>query len=90
MKPEVIERQRLDQWLVFARFTKTRSLAQAMVVGGKVRINGEKCLKPDRMIQPGHVLTLATGSTIRVIRVEALAMRRGPAPEAALLYHDVE
>ena len=38
---------------------------------------------------PGDVLTLSAGGTVRVIRVVALAQRRGPASEARLLYEDI-
>ncbi|MEK9910485.1 MAG: RNA-binding S4 domain-containing protein, partial [Candidatus Puniceispirillum sp.] len=36
-----------------------------------------------------QVLTFIQGSQVRVIRIVALAERRGPAPEAALLYEDL-
>jgi len=81
---------RLDKWLWYARFFKTRSLATKLISSGKLRINGEVTSKPHRHVQIGQVLTFAQGAHIRVIRVEQLASRRGPAPEAELLYTDLD
>ena len=80
---------RLDKWLWYARFFKTRSAASKMISSGKLRIDGALVNKPHRAVQIGHVYTFAQGSHIRVIKVLALATRRGPAPEAALLYEDM-
>ena len=33
---------RLDKWLWAARFYKTRSIAKAMIEGGKVHYNGQR------------------------------------------------
>ena len=46
--------------------------------------------KPAQTVRPGDVLTFPQGDRIRVIRVEALGYRRGPAPEARALYTDLE
>ena len=80
---------RLDKWLWYARFFKTRAAATRMVSSGKLRIDGQVVSKPHRQVQTGHVYTFAQGPQIRVIRVVALGSRRGPAPEAALLYEDL-
>lgn len=80
---------RLDKWLWHARFFKTRSLASKQVGAGHVRVNGTKASKPSASVGPGDVLTFAQGREIRVIRVEAIGERRGPAPEAQTLYSDI-
>ena len=80
------EGQRLDKWLYYCRFVKSRSLAQELVSKGQVRINRERTQKPHQTIRPGDVLTLAIRDEVRVIRVLAPGTRRGPAKEAALLY----
>jgi ribosome-associated heat shock protein Hsp15 len=80
------ERQRLDKWLVYARFVKTRSVALELVEKGRVRINGERAGRPDRQISRGDVLTLALPHATCVVRVEDFAERRGSAPEAQALY----
>ncbi|MCA0869689.1 RNA-binding S4 domain-containing protein [Seohaeicola saemankumensis] len=82
-------RLRLDKWLWQARFFKTRSLAAKQVSGGHVRINGQKVLKPAQAVGPGDVLTFAQARTVRVVRVDQLGERRGPAPEAQTLYTDL-
>ena len=81
---------RLDKWLWYARFFKTRSLATKLMSSGKLRIDGEVTTKPHRTAQIGQVLTFAQGAHIRVIRIEAIGSRRGPAPEAELLYTDLD
>ena len=80
---------RLDKWLWYARFFKTRSLAATIVASGVVRINGDLTTKRSATITPGDVLTFAKGDHIRVIQIDALASRRGPAPEAQALYTDL-
>ena len=81
---------RLDKWLWYARFFKTRSLATKLISSGQLRINGEVTSKPHRQAQIGQVLTFAQGSYIRVIRIDEISKRRGPAAEAAMLYTDLD
>ncbi|QDI75210.1 MULTISPECIES: RNA-binding S4 domain-containing protein [Leisingera] len=82
-------RIRIDKWLWYARFFKTRSLAAKQVGAGHVRVNGTKASKPAQNVSPGDVLTFAQGKVIRVVRIEATGERRGPAPEAQALYSDM-
>lgn len=82
--------QRIDRWLWYARFLKSRSLAAALVQTGRLRVNGQRISRASRMVHPGDVLTFPLGPHIRVIKVLALGTRRGPAPEAALLYDDID
>ena len=86
---EAAGKLRLDKWLWFARFFKTRSLAGATVSSGKVRVNGEATIKRAATVGPGDVLTFAQGDHIRVIEIVAVGSRRGPAPEAQALYTDL-
>jgi len=83
------DRRRIDKWLWFARLAKTRTAAQALAVSGRVRVNSEKTLSASRLVKPGDVLTVALESGVRVLRVVQLGERRGPAPEARLLYEDL-
>lgn len=80
---------RLDKWLVHARFCKTRSVAAALVTAGHVRVNGDRAQKPAQTVAPGDVLTLSQPRLVRVLRVEALGLRRGPADEARTLYTEL-
>lgn len=84
------DRQRLDKWLWFARFAKTRTLAARLVTGGYVRINGQRVENAARGLAVGDVVTVAAAHTTAVVRVAALGVRRGPAPEARLLYTPLE
>ena len=81
---------RLDKWLWYARFFKTRSLATKVCAAGKVRIDGSPVTKAHYKLKPGEVLTFPQGRHIRVIKVLALAERRGPASEAQTLYEDLK
>ena len=81
---------RLDKWLWFARFVKTRSLATKLIVDGRMRVNGAPTQKAHYTVKVGDVLTFALGPHIRVIKVAALGSRRGPAPEAQALYEDLD
>ncbi|MEX5579128.1 RNA-binding S4 domain-containing protein [Pseudophaeobacter sp. A-200-2] len=80
---------RIDKWLWHARFFKTRSLAAKQVSAGHVRLNADKISKPAQNVTLGDVLTFPQGRQIRVVRVEAIGERRGPAPEAQTLYFDM-
>ena len=80
---------RLDKWLWYARFFKTRSLATKFVSSGKLRMDGVVVGKPHRQIQKGQILTFPLGNNIRIIRVADFGGRRGPAPEAQALYEDL-
>ena len=80
---------RLDKWLWFARFFKSRTLASEICAGGKVRIDGAVATKAHVQVRPGQVLTFVQGRHVRVIKVLALANRRGPATEAQALYEDL-
>lgn len=90
MSEEAAPKLRLDKWLWYARFFKTRTLAATIVAGGAVRINGTPASKRSTTITAGDVLTFAKDDHIRVIRVEACGSRRGPAVEAQELYTDLE
>ena len=88
MEPKA-EKIRVDKWLWHARFYKTRSLAAKQVSAGHVRLNSGKISKPAQNVSPGDVLTFPQGRQIRVVRVEAIGERRGPAAEAQALYFDL-
>ena len=80
------EPQRLDRWLWFARIMKSRTAAAQLVENGKVRVNRVRVVKPSHLLREGDVLTIALRGEVRVIEVLAMGARRGPPPEARLLY----
>lgn len=77
---------RIDQWLCFARIAKSRTLAQALIERGKVRLNRSRIDKTSQPVRSGDVITISLGPRVRVLQVSALGKRRGPASEAATLY----
>ena len=83
------DRQRLDKWLWFARFVKSRTLAAKLVSDGFVRVNGQRADTPAKPLAVGDILTIAAARTTAVVRVEALGARRGPADEARRLYSEL-
>jgi ribosome-associated heat shock protein Hsp15 len=52
-------------------------------------INGEKVEKPNRLVRVGDQIVVTIGPVRRTVSVNALGVRRGPAPEAALLYEEL-
>ena len=80
---------RLDKWLWDARLFKTRALASKAISNGRFRLNGDLMSKPHRQANCGQVLTFSQGARIRVVRIKALGLRRGPAKDAALLFDDL-
>jgi ribosome-associated heat shock protein Hsp15 len=76
---------RIDRWLWFTRFYKTRGLASAAVTGGHVRVNGERA-KPGSKIREGDIIELVRGQLPFRLEAGPLPVRRGPASEARLCY----
>ncbi|UDL94550.1 RNA-binding S4 domain-containing protein [Lichenihabitans sp. PAMC28606] len=85
----LVERQRVDKWLWFARVAKSRSLAAKLVIGGHVRINTVRIDNAAKAVRAGDVLTIALDRNVRVLRINAPGLRRGPYEEARLLYDDL-
>jgi ribosome-associated heat shock protein Hsp15 len=80
---------RIDKWLWAARFFKTRSLAQAAVAGGKVKVGGER-VKPAKELAVGNALAVRIGEFEWTVTVKALSDKRGPAEAARKLYEEDE
>lgn len=80
---------RIDKWLWYARFFKTRTLAADVANGGKIRINKVVIRKASAEVKVGDVLTFHQGPNIRVIEVLELGASRRPFEEARLLYEDL-
>jgi ribosome-associated heat shock protein Hsp15 len=81
--------QRIDKWLWFARVVKTRTLASELVQSGKVRLNRVRVEKPSQSVRPGDVLTVNIGRSVRLLKISALGLRRGPAEMARGLYEEL-
>lgn len=78
---------RIDRWLFFCRFFKSRSLATKAVTGGHVRVNGERA-SPGTKIKTGNRLEITKNQLTYVLTVTAIPTRRGPASEAAGCYEE--
>ena len=81
---------RLDQFLFFVRLLKSRTLAQGLIETGHVRLDGKRVSKPSEDVKVGSVVALPLRGQVRVLRVLALPVRRGPPSEARGCYEELE
>ena len=81
---------RLDRYLFFIRLVKSRTLAQALIDEGHVRIDGKRVEKASEPVRVGSVLTVPLRGSVRILKVLALPDRRGPATEARTLYEEID
>jgi len=80
---------RIDRFLWFARLVKTRGGAQEMAEAGTLRLDGRRIERSSAQVRIGSIIAFPLRGQVRVLRVEALPYRRGPAPEAAALYQEL-
>jgi len=80
---------RIDRWLFYCRFFKTRSLATAAVAGGHVKINGERAT-PGARVKVGDRIDLVRERLPYSLDVTDIPNRRGPAAEARECYREDE
>lgn len=80
---------RVDRFLFFVRLAKSRSLAQAIIGEGHVRIDRKRVDKPSEEVRAGSVVALPLNGKVRILRVLSLPARRGPAPEARACYEEL-
>ena len=78
---------RLDKWLWAARFFKTRTLATDAITGGKVQLNDAR-VKASREVKIADRLDISNDESRWKVTVKGLSDKRGPAPEARLLYEE--
>lgn len=76
---------RIDRWLWFARFFKSRSQATDAVAGGHVHVNGER-VKPSRNVHVDDRLVITRDEIRFDVVVAALPVRRGSAAQARMAY----
>ena len=81
---------RLDKWLWYARFAKTRSLAARLCLSGDVAIAGVTVEKAHQSVRIGDIVTVRLGRSLRRVEIQALGERRGPPAEARLLYRETQ
>jgi ribosome-associated heat shock protein Hsp15 len=80
---------RLDRLLVFMRLVKSRTLAEAVIHGGFVRVDGKRVEKSSEEVRAGSIVALPLRGEVRVLRVLSLPSRRGPAAEARACYDEL-
>ncbi|MDB5663002.1 MAG: RNA-binding protein [Sphingomonas bacterium] len=80
---------RLDKFLWYCRLAKTRSAAQQVAAAGHLRIDGRVVDRAHAGVRVGNVLSFPLHGQVRVIRIEALPVRRGPPAEARAVYTDL-
>ena len=78
---------RVDKWLWFTRFYKTRVLAGKAVSGGHVKVNGQRA-KPSGTVKAGDVIELVRDQSSWRMEVLAIPSRRGPAVEARACFDE--
>ena len=76
---------RLDKWLWYARFAKTRALTQKLIGLGQVSVNGAAAQKRSAPVHPGDTVTVVQGPVRRTVIVRDTGARRGPPAEARAL-----
>ena len=81
---------RIDRFLFFIRLAKSRTLAQALIETGHIRIDGKRVEKPSEPVAVGSIVALPLHGKVRVLEVLALPARRGPAAEARACYREVD
>jgi ribosome-associated heat shock protein Hsp15 len=80
---------RIDRFLFFIRLVKSRTLAQAVIDEGRVRIDGKRVEKASDEVRVGSVVALPLNDRVRILRVVELPVRRGPAQEARGCYEEL-
>lgn len=80
---------RIDRYLHCVRLVKSRTLAQAVIETGYVRLDGKRVEKVSEEVRVGSTIALPLHGKVRVLKVLALPQRRGPAPEARACYEEL-
>ena len=80
---------RIDRWLYFCRFFKTRTKASDAVAGGHVKLNDERP-SPGTRVKPGDTIDLVRERLHYRLQVQLIPARRGPAAEARSCYVEDE
>ena len=80
---------RIDRYLHCIRLVKSRTLAQAVIDTGHVRIDGRRVEKPSEDVRVGSTIALPLRDRVRVLRVLCLPDRRGPPAEARDCYEEL-
>jgi ribosome-associated heat shock protein Hsp15 len=80
---------RIDRYLHCIRLVKSRTLAQALIDAGHVRLDRERVVKTSEEVRVGSIIALPLRGEVRILRVISLPARRGPAAEARACYEEL-
>ena len=86
IRQSVGDQIRIDKLLWFLRFVRSRSLAQAIVEAGHIRVEGRRISRSSALVHAGQHLVIPLESGIIVMRLVKVPARRGSAPEAQSCY----
>lgn len=81
---------RIDRYLHCIRLVKSRSLAQALIDQGHVRLDRRHVARSSEPVRVGSVIALPLRGRTRVIEVLGLPDRRGSPAEAHLAYREID
>ena len=80
---------RIDRYLHCIRLVKSRTLAQALIDTGHVRLDGKRVAKASEDVHVGSIIALPAARRGAGLRVVGLPPRRGPAAEARTCYEEL-
>ena len=80
---------RIDRFLHCIRLVKSRTLAQAVIDAGYVRVDGKRVEKHSEDVRVGSVVALPLRGQVRILKVLALPERRGPPAAARACYEEL-
>ena len=87
---------RVDLFLHRIRLAKSRTLAQTLVEGGHVRIDGRRAERASAVVREGSVLAMPLHGRVLMVsgrvsfEVITLPERRGPPAEARSCYREID
>ena len=64
-------------------------MAQSLIETGHLRIDGKRVEKPSDAVRVGSIVALPLRGEVRILKVLALPVRRGPAAEARACYEEL-
>jgi ribosome-associated heat shock protein Hsp15 len=90
MSEKSLPAMRIDKFLWFVRVAKSRALAQDMSEQGFIRLNGRRVDRAHTQVRVGDLITVPVGLGAKVLRIQQMPLRRGPAGEAASCYEELQ
>ena len=80
---------RLDLYLYYIRFLKSRNLATKFISASRIRISGHVTQKPHKLVSIDDVLTMTINDRVKILKIINIPYRRGPFLESKLYYEDL-